>query len=198
MTKEIIIKALDRASGCHAPDEYIFDITAEDIEFNSGLNEVVEKSETNFDDLWEEFKKQDSSINWILCQLAKDESLSAFAYGDNGFQEMIDHVDDNEVLYGIFKVNAFNKAGTCTSVRERFVFVIWVPEGASFFSKGRVATNKQVVLKRLQTYHAEMRAESRDDFDRNEIVKMLDRSCGAHKPQKYIFGPNDEIVLSEE
>ena len=43
MTKEIIIKALDRASGCHAPDEYIFDITAEDLDFNSGLNETVKQ-----------------------------------------------------------------------------------------------------------------------------------------------------------
>lgn len=198
MTKEIIIKALDRASGCHAPDEYIFDITAEDLDFNSGLNETVKTGETNFEDLWEEFKKQESSVNWILCQLAKDESLQVFGSGDGGLQEMMDHLDDNEVLYGIFKVNAFNKAGTCTSVRERFVFLTWVPDGASVFARARVATHKQVLLKRLQTYHAEMRADSKDDITREDIVKMLDRSCGSHKPQKYIFGPGDEIICSEE
>lgn len=198
MTKEIIIKALDRASGSHAPDEYIFDITAEDLTFNGGLAETVQKSETNFDDLWEEFKKQESSVNWILFQLAKDESLSVFGSGDNGFQEMMDHLDDNEVLYGMFKVIGFNKAGTCTSVRERFVFLIWVPESAGVFAKARVATHKQVLLSRLQTYHADIRAESKDDITRDDIVKMLDRSCGSHKPQKYIFGPDDEYVCSEE
>ena len=109
MTKEIIIKELDRAAGSHACDEYIFDITAEDIDF-TGHEDEVKESTANFEDLWEDFKKQDSTVNWILCQLAKDESLSVFGYGSNGFQEMVDKLDDNEVLYGIFKVIAYNKA----------------------------------------------------------------------------------------
>ena len=198
MTKEIIIKNLDRSCGSHAPDEYIFDITAEDLDFNGGLSETVESNESNFDELWEEFKKQESNVNWILFQLAKDESLNVFGSGNQGFQEMMDHLVDNEVLYGMFKVVGFNKAGTCTSVRERFVFLIWVPENAQMFAKARVATHKLVLLKRLQTYHADMRAECKEDINRDDIVKMLDRSCGSHKPQKYIFGPGDEIVCSEE
>ena len=114
------------------------------------------------------------------------------------FGKLMDKLDDSEVLYGIFKVNAFNKAGTCTSVRERFVFLIWVPENAPVFTRARVATHKQVLLKRLQTYHAEIRAESIEDITREDIVKILDKSCGSHKPQKYIFGPGDEVVCQEE
>lgn len=197
MTKEKIIKELDRASGCHAPDEYIFDITAEDIDFNGGHESDVQHSTETFEDLWEEFKKQSSSVNWILFQLAKDESLQVFGYGNNGFEEMVNTLDDNEVLYGIFKVNAFNKAGTCTSVRERFVFLTWVPDCASVFARARVATHKQVLLKRLQTYHAELRAESKEDITREDIVRILDNSCGSHKPQKYIFGPGDEVTCQE-
>ncbi|OAO11834.1 actin-binding protein, cofilin/tropomyosin family, partial [Blastocystis sp. ATCC 50177/Nand II] len=59
MTKEIIIKELDRAAGSHACDEYIFDITAEDIDF-TGHEDEVKESTANFEDLWEDFKKQDS------------------------------------------------------------------------------------------------------------------------------------------
>ena len=197
MTKEKIIKELDRASGCHAPDEYIFDITAEDIEFKGDHEADVKTSEVTFDSLWEEFKKQNSTVNWILCQLAKDESLQVFGYGSNGLSEMLEHLDDNEVLYGIFKVVAFNKAGTCTSIRERFVFLTWVPDSASVFARARVATHKQVLLKRLETYHAEIRAESKEDITREDIVKILDNSCGSHKPQKYIFGPGDEVQCQE-
>lgn len=197
MTKEIIIKELDRAAGCHSPDEYIFDITAEDVDFNGHEDDVQTSAET-FDDLWEEFKKQDSNVNWILCQLAKDESLQVFGYGNNGFEEMIAALDENEVLYGIFKVIAFNQAGTCTSIRERFIFLTWVPDNASVFARARVATHKQVLLKRLQTYHADIRADSRDEITRESIVKILDKSCGSHKPQKYIFGPGDEFLCQEE
>lgn len=197
MTKEIIIKELDRASGSHACDEYIFDITAEDIDF-AGHEEEVKQSTETFDDLWEEFKKQDSTVNWILCQLAKDESLSVFGYGSNGFQEMVEKLDENEVLYGIFKVIAYNKAGTCTSIRERFVFLTWVPDNAPVFARARVATHKQVLLNKLQTYHADIRAETKEDVTREDIVSILDRSCGSHKPQKYIFGPGDEVVCQEE
>lgn len=197
MTKDIIIRELDRASGCHAPDEYIFDITAEDIDF-TGHEDDVKQSDVTFEDVWEEFKKQESNVNWILFQLAKDETLQVFGYGNEGLQGLMDKLDDSEVLYGIFKVNAFNKAGTCTSVRERFVFLIWVPENAPVFTRARVATHKQVLLKRLQTYHAEIRAESIEDITREDIVKILDKSCGSHKPQKYIFGPGDEVVCQEE
>ena len=197
MTKEKIIKELDRASGCHAPDEYIFDITAEDIEFKGDHEADVKTSEVTFDSLWEEFKKQNSTVNWILCQLAKDESLQVFGYGSNGLSEMLEHLDDNEVLYGIFKVVAFNKAGTCTHIRERFVFLTWVPDSASVFARARVATHKQVLLKRLETYHAEIRAESKEYITRGDIVKILDNSCGSHKPQKYIFGPGDEVQCQE-
>ena len=93
---------------------------------------------------------------------------------------------------------AYNKAGTCTSVRERFVFLTWVPDNAPVFARARVATHKQVLLSKLQTYHAEIRAESKEDITREDIVSVLDRSCGSHKPQKYIFGPGDEVVCQED
>ena len=68
-----------------------------------------------------------------------------------------------------------------------------MPENAPVFTRARVATHKQV-----QTYHAEIRAESLEDITREDIVKILDKSCGSHKPQKYIFGPGDEVVCQEE
>ena len=102
------------------------------------------------------------------------------------------------MLYGIFKVIAYNKAGTCTSIRERFVFLTWVPDNAPVFARARVATHKQVLLNKLQTYHADIRAETKEDVTREDIVSILDRSCGSHKPQKYIFGPGDEVVCQEE
>ena len=35
------------------------------------------------------------------------------------------------------------------------------------------------------------------DITREDIVKILDNSCGSHKPQKYIFGPGDEVQCQE-
>ena len=61
-----------------------------------------------------------------------------------------------------------------------------------------MATHKQVLLNKLQTYHADIRAETKEDVTREDIVSILDRSCGSHKPQKYIFGPGDEVVCQEE
>ena len=198
MSKDKIIKELNRSSGSHTPDEYVFDFTKEDIDFIQHDEEIDANENVTFDDLWEEFKKQNSKYNWILMQLAKDESLSVFGYGNGGIDELVTKLNDNEVVYGIFKVTAYNQAGTCTSIRERFVFMTWVPNGASVFARGRVATHKQVLLSKLQTYHADIRYESKDEISKEEIVKILDRSCGSHKPQKYIFAEGDEIDMQNE
>ena len=196
MTKEKIIKELNRSCGAHAPNEYIFDITAEDIEFKGDHITEIEKNEVTFESLWEEFKKQNSPLNWILFQLAKDESLQVFGYGEKGVTEMVEKLDENEVLYGIFRVVGVNQEGTCTSIRERFVFLIWVPENSPVFARARVAMHKAVLLKRLETYHAEIRAEEKGDITKEGLVKLLDNTCGSHKPQKYIFAPGDEVACN--
>lgn len=196
MTKEKIIKELNRACGSHAPIDYIFDITAEDIEFKGDHIADVEESEVTFDSLWEEFKKQNSPINWILIQLAKDESLQVYGHGTKGVDEMMENLSDSEVLYGIFRVVGVNQEGTCTSIRERFVFLTWVPENSSVFARARVALHKSVLLSRLQTYHADIRAESKSDITKEDLMKRLNDTCGSNKPQKYIFAPGDEVACN--
>ena len=189
MSKERIIRELNRACGEKSSYDYLF--TNEE---NLNHSDVDFEKDATLDQLWEVFRQQESSINWILFQLDKDDSISTFGYGMNGMKEMINNLDERKVLYGIFKVIAFSQAGARISIREKFVFLCWVPEEAPVFSRAQAVTRKQVVLKRLETYHVEIRAEQKEDISRETVVSILDNSCGSHKPQKYIFGPCDEMA----
>lgn len=175
---------------------YIFDGQV-DVKLQSSIETKPEQpGEGSFEDVWGQFRQQDSPLNWILFQIAKDECHNIYKYGGGGISEMIANLEDQHVLYGIFKVLASSQAGAYISIRERFVFLCWVPEHTGVFARANVATQKQTLLKRLGTYHVEIRAEQREDIRREEIVKILDNACGSHKPQKYIFGPDDEVLCN--
>ena len=195
MSKERIIRELNRACGEHSAHDYFFTNETNETNETSLQNPNTDfEGDVTLDQLWEVFRQQESSINWILMQLEKNDSASIFGYGMNGMAEMIRNLDEREVLYGIFKVVAFSQAGARISIREKFVFLCWVPEEAPVFSRAQAVTRKQVLLKRLETYHVEIRAEQKEDISRENIVNILDNSCGSHKPQKYIFGPGDEMA----
>ena len=189
MSKERIIQELNRIYGEHLANDYLFTNDADSNHQDTDFEEDV-----TLDQLWDIFRQQESSINWILLQLEKNDSVTIFGYGKNGMVEMIHNLDEKEVLYGIFKVVAFSQAGARISIRDKFVFLCWVPEEAPVFSRAQAVTRKQVLLKRLETYHVEIRAERKEDISRENIVNILDNSCGSHKPQKYIFGPGDEMA----
>ena len=189
MSKERIIRELNRTGIEHSAQDYIFTNETDPQNLNTDF-----EGDVTLDQLWEVFRQQESSINWILLKLEKNDSATVFGYGMNGMAEMISNLDEREVLYGIFKVVAFSQAGARISIREKFVFLCWVPEEAPVFSRAQAVTRKQVLLKRLETYHVELRAEQREDISREIIVNILDNSCGSHKPQKYIFGPGDEMA----
>lgn len=175
---------------------YIFDD-----QVNANLQSGIETNpkqpaEGSFEDIWGQFRQQNSPLNWILFQTAMGDSHSIYKFGGGGMSEMIVNLEDQHVFYGIFKVLASSQAGSYISIRERFVFLCWVPEQTGVFARANVATQKQTLLKRLGTYHVEIRAEQREDIRREEIVKILDNACGSHKPQKYIFGPDDEVLCN--
>ncbi|KAK8803394.1 hypothetical protein WA158_001088 [Blastocystis sp. Blastoise] len=186
MTKDIICDALTKCAGAHAPDSYIFD--NQDLN-NSVLFETesnIQTDTTTFESTWEEFKETEN-INWILMSVDKADQITIFAKGNQGLNELRSLLPNDQVVYGVVKVIAISTTGSVESRRERYVMFAWVPSGASIFCRTRVGTQKNTILKKLEIYHAEMRADSLDDLSEEAIIELLNRSTGSHKPDRYEF-----------
>ncbi len=48
----------------------------------------------------------DDTVNWFLLKHEDKDELSIHAKGSNGLDEFVENLDDESILYGIFRVKA--------------------------------------------------------------------------------------------
>lgn len=86
-------------------------------------------------------KVSDTSLIRILFNYADNNNLALLGKGSGGLSGLIEHLKEDERIYGYFKVTW----GDDEAKREKFIFLTWVGERVPPLKKARVSTDKAFV-----------------------------------------------------
>ena len=142
------------------------------------------QSDSSIAETWENIRR-DGDINWLLVGYDDNDAkqIKLVGSGSGGFSELKSHLDDNAVLYGVFKVIGVDQ----DSRRTKLVFVTWIGSGLSPLKRARTSTHKSAFTQYFNGFHVEVYASTQDDLTEEDIISRLNASTGAHKPKSYEF-----------
>ena len=134
---------------------------------------------------WDDIRKDDSGVNWLLVGYDDNDAkkIKLTGSGSGGLAELKSNLDDNQVLYGVFKVIGVDQ----DSRRTKLVFVTWIGSGLSPLKRARTSTHKSAFTQFFNGFHVEIYASTQDDLTEEDIISRLNASTGAHKPKSYEF-----------
>jgi len=124
-------------------------------------------------------------VNWYLLKHGEKDEISIHAQGSNGYDEFLEHLDEEAILYGVFRVKAIMAEAESTK-RVKFVGVVWTGSKVRPIKRARVSVVKKTVEDFLAP-HVVFTAETKDDLNKSDIEKRLTANAGAHRPSSYEF-----------
>ena len=71
--------------------------------------------------LQEDVRDDSKELNWYLVNQVEQEQVKILASGTGGYNEFISHLDDAEVQFGLFRVNAIVTEAEETVSVQQFV-----------------------------------------------------------------------------
>eukprot|EP01080_Neovahlkampfia_damariscottae_P010043 gene10043-2362_t len=142
---------------------------------------AVNISDQEIVDAWTTVKSDDGDINWMLCSYADKASLKLFGKGTGGYDEFVQQLVEDEILFGVCKVYAVDE----DSKRTKFIQLTWVGEKVKPMARAKVSTHKSTVLAFFKGAHLELHSTSLEDLQKDAVSKTLQGITGSHKPKCY-------------
>lgn len=68
----------------------------------------------------------DEEVNWFLLKQCDKDEVAVHASGPGGYEEFIEHLDDDMILYGIFRVKAIMAEAESTVSISRICVQSWL------------------------------------------------------------------------
>jgi len=117
-----------------------------------------------------------TSTNWVLVSYQGENSNDAalLGKGDGGVNELISHLKDNIVAYGLVRVSErFDNSDTV-----KFVFIKWIGENIHRMMKARLGTHSGAVKEVLSPYHVDVEASNLSEISEEIVTKTVSKASG--------------------
>jgi hypothetical protein len=114
--------------------------------------------------------------NWVLLSYNGENSndVQLVGSGDGGVNELISHLQDNIVGYGLVRVSErFDNSDTV-----KFVFIKWIGESIHRMLKARLGTHSGAVKEVLQPYHVDVEASNLSEISEDIVTKTVSKASG--------------------
>eukprot|EP01083_Nonionella_stella_P157397 511010_1 len=152
--------------------------------------------------VWKKLSKQESSINWYLLKLdgkpGKTTNLTFVKEGDGGAAEIADFLKEESkaVYFGLLKCVTTDDS---KSVRGKFIYLRFIGSGVKSITKAKLTTSLGKIDDQFPCKHLSLDINEKcaDDLTPKKLAVELLRVGGAHKPDKMVFGPNQEIIAKD-
>jgi hypothetical protein len=143
---------------------------------------------------WTEMIKDDSHMNWIAIRV-DDNVAHLTGTGEGGIHQLNTQFVSSEVQFAILKVEAIDDLKNAAGHRTKYLFITWIGSGVPLAKKTKVAMQAQAVGKVFPGISLYVQASEIAELDPSELHLRLLQIGGAHKPTKYKFGPDCEVVV---
>lgn len=135
--------------------------------------------------LWEDVRSDAEATNWLILEVGVDnKTVEAVGKGSDGYEGFIKTIaEPTKVYYGVLRCTAVDM----DSRRTKIIFVVWLGEKVPPTKKAKAGIFKSSFEKFFHGFHVVFTTSAVDQITKDDFVKKLDVSTGAHKPKSYEF-----------
>lgn len=135
-------------------------------------------------------------INWFVLHYEGATTIRVLSSGDGGLKELAEQFVNDQVLFGFLKVGAEDRKAV-TSTRQKLALITWIGADVGIMKRAKVGPQRQSLINEIEGIQFFIQASEQSDVDIMHMASEILRSGGAHKPTHYIFGPGQEVALSD-
>eukprot|EP00026_Physarum_polycephalum_P012096 Phypoly_transcript_12368.p1 GENE.Phypoly_transcript_12368~~Phypoly_transcript_12368.p1 ORF type:complete len:329 (+),score=68.40 Phypoly_transcript_12368:111-1097(+) len=123
-----------------------------------------------------EVRDDRKSTNWALLSYEGENTNNVVLVGkgEAGTNELIDHLQDDMVGYGI--VRLVERRDDSDTIK--FVFVKWIGEGIHRMLRARLGTHSGAIKEVLSPYHVSVEATTKDEINEDIIWSHVKKASG--------------------
>ena len=157
----------------------------------------LDLSDDAIEETWNQVADMKEDTNWMaLNYVDGKKKIGVKASGNGGLAELSEQFDDDEVTFGFLRIAAEDRKAV-TSARSKTAMITWIGENVGVVKKAKAGPQRQEVINKLNGIQFFIAASEKADIDKMHLASELLRSGGAHKPTHYIFGPEQEVALTD-
>jgi hypothetical protein len=151
------------------------------------IDEEVEKH-------WLRVMDDSDSLGWVLVKYTADgKAMELDQAGEGGLTPFKQALPSDRLAWGAFRCAAVDKRGSVECKRPKMIFVQYCCESVSQIKKAKMGSHKGDIKAKLDGCHLDVRIESPDDLQEQDLVTKLQAATGAHKPNGYEFDDGNFI-----
>lgn len=117
-----------------------------------------------------------TETNWALFGYSDKNKICLVGTGTGGVDEMSQHLDPKQVMYGVARIVEIIDASTTV----KFAMISWLGEQVNPMSKARVSTHKGSIEQALHPFHVTMFTTSVDEVSEKAVKTLVAKASMAH------------------
>jgi hypothetical protein len=135
---------------------------------------------------WKSVRNDASDTNWVAISYETSDYLKLLGSGSGGYEEFLNILTDDQMIYAAFRVFGVTGSGL-DAKRTKFVGVSWIGPKVKTMVRARGTIHKTHVDRFFDGLHISIAATTKEDIDKETIIKKLNAVSGAHKVEGYEF-----------
>jgi len=149
---------------------------------------------------WVDICGDNPSKNWYCCGLqgqGKNQQLEIVSSGSDGLKELSEFLKagTDKLYFALLRVEAKDQSN---SVRAKFVYIRFVGTKVNVMLKAKLTPNLANIASHFPVKHLTIDlTEELTNFDVEALSREFLRVGGAHKPDSYVYGPDQEYVVKK-
>jgi len=126
-------------------------------------------------------RADNDETDWMLMGYeGNTNQLKLVAKGANGLDELISHLKNDQILYGLYRTTDTID----NTVAVKFVLIVWVGETVPIIRKARITTHKGDVTTFLGQYHVDVHCNNLNEINEDIVRDLVQRASGTHSGVK--------------
>jgi hypothetical protein len=121
-------------------------------------------------------RRDDDPTDWCLVtyDAPKSNTLIPLAKGSNGLDEMLPHLKDDIVAYGLLR----KSDQIDLSATVKFCFIDWRGSGINFMQRAKLGTHSGFVTELFRPYHVDIQTGDLSELSENSLMDKIRHAAG--------------------
>jgi len=123
-------------------------------------------------DAYAEISVMRNPTNWVVLGYKDNSTIQVVGKGSGGVSEAVALLHEDQVNYGMFRVNFTADDET---VRTKFVLFAWGGPKASILKKGKMSVHKASIKTIFKDFALEIQTDTLDDLSEEAVIRQVKR-----------------------
>lgn len=146
-------------------------------------------------DAWNQVQNDKAEPNYLViaCEGRDEKSAKVVALANGDLKDFKEHFDDDQVMFGGFRMRAIDDRGSVLSIRTKFIFVSYIGRNVRPLLRANAGTLRSRFEQIINGCHVSIAATEQSDIDEADITAKLLASGGAHSPNNWDYSGKKDI-----